>query len=682
MPAIPDAEFFAVQQALAGQYSLERELGRGGMGVVYLAREVELERLVAIKVLPPALGARPGLRERFVREARTAARLSHPNIVPIHRVGEAGEFVYFAMAYVEGESLGDRLRARGTIGPDEVSRVLRDVAWALAYAHAQGVVHRDVKPDNILIERDSGRVLVSDFGIAQLGGDVVSMTDPETVMGTTHYMSPEQAASETIDGRSDLYGLGVVGYLALSGRLPIDGATAAVVLARQLTVAPEPLAALAPAAPPSLVAAIERCLAKSPDARYTSGEALAEALAPGLVRRAELPLPLRAWARAEDPARGFYVAWSAIFAVPTVMEFITQQRVQPVVVALGLLPIIPVLVFELRHAIRVLQSGYALADLRLALAQRTAQRREELAHDLDERPTLAARLLRGFGWAGLATFGSFVATAATLGGGFVRETFEPLFSPMMLQWVVGLTTIGAVGALATANALGAPIFGRQLKLGMVGRLRGAVWNSRIGEFIARKFGRAGGGESPALVSRPTEMALGMAAADLFASLPRPLREQLGEVPEVVRRLEARAAEARRSVDELQGLLGDAEGQLAASAAARAGAADTALLGRRTATARELTRARDVAREDLSRTVAALERIRLDLLRLAAGDERRIDVTTLLDAARDAADGIALVADARQQAERIAESVADATPPDPRRLRAVTPRPAPHASTPA
>ncbi len=653
MPPSPDAEFFAVQQALAGQYSLERELGRGGMGIVYLAREVELERWVAIKVLPPSIGARPGLRERFVREARTAARLSHPNIVPIHRVGEAGEYVYFAMAYVDGETFGERLRARGTLPPDEISRTLRDVAWALAYAHAQGVVHRDVKPDNILIERDSGRVLVSDFGIAQLGDTVSTVTDPETVMGTAHYMSPEQAASEPLDGRSDLYGLGVVGYLALSGTLPIDGGSAAVVLARQLSATPVPLAQLVPDAPHALVAAIERCLAKSPDARYSSGEALAEALAPGLVRRAELPLPLRAWARAEDPARGFYVAWSAMFAVPTVMNFITQQRVEPFVVALGILPIIPVLVFELRHAMRVLQSGYALADLRLALAQRTAQRREELAHDFDERPTLAARLLRGFGWAGLATFGSFVATAATLGASFVRETFEPLFSPMMLQWVVGLTTIGAVGALATASALGAPIFGRQLKLGMVGRLRGAVWNSRVGEFAARWLGRRGGASSSVPVSRATELALGLAAADLFAALPRTLREELGDVPDVVRRLEARATEARRAVDELHGLIGAAEGQLAGAAAARAADADGALLARRADTVRELGRAREVARTDLARTVAALERIRLDLLRLTAGDARRVDVTTLLDAARDAADGIALVADARAEADRLA-----------------------------
>src|SRR5690348_3135799 len=140
-----DRDFIDLQQALAGEYSLERELGRGGMGVVYLAREVQLNRLVAIKVLP---STEPELRERFVREARMAASLSHPNIVPIHRVGEAGRFVYFAMAYVDGETLGERLRTRGPLSPAAAVRMLREVAWALAYADGRGVIHRDVKPDN------------------------------------------------------------------------------------------------------------------------------------------------------------------------------------------------------------------------------------------------------------------------------------------------------------------------------------------------------------------------------------------------------------------------------------------------------------------------------------------------------------------------------------------------------
>src|SRR5215208_4489281 len=223
-PTTSDADLVAFQSALTGQYFLERELGRGGMGIVYLAREVRLDRPVAIKLLPPALAARPELRERFLREAKTAAQLSHPNIVPIFRVDEAADFVYFAMAYVEGETLGDRIRSRGALSPREVARMLQEVGWALAYSHARGIVHRDVKPDNILLEKGSGRALVTDFGIAHLT-DGKGITSEGMVMGTAHYMSPEQAAGERIDGRSDLYSLGVVAYLALAGRLPFDAPT-------------------------------------------------------------------------------------------------------------------------------------------------------------------------------------------------------------------------------------------------------------------------------------------------------------------------------------------------------------------------------------------------------------------------------------------------------------------------
>src|SRR5690554_4802991 len=160
-----------------------------------------------------------------MRPIASSTRSNMPSpVLPIHRVGEAGDFVYFAMAYVDGDTLGDRLRSRGKLSSEEATRVLRETAWALAYANAQGVVHRDVKLENILIERDSGRILVSDFGIAhvQEDGDH-DVTRPEDVMGTAHYMSPEQASASPVDGRSDLYSLGVVGYVALSGKLPFDG---------------------------------------------------------------------------------------------------------------------------------------------------------------------------------------------------------------------------------------------------------------------------------------------------------------------------------------------------------------------------------------------------------------------------------------------------------------------------
>jgi serine/threonine-protein kinase len=256
----PDADFLALQAALAGEYSLQRELGRGGMGIVYLARDVQLDRDVAIKVLPSHLASTAESRERFLREARTAAGLSHPHIVPIHRVGESAGFVYFVMSYVEGETLGERLRRDGPLPPADATRVLREVVWALAYAHGRGIVHRDVKPDNILLEAGTGRALVTDFGIAH-GGTSTTNTDPGKIMGTANFMSPEQAAGEPIDGRSDMYALGVVGYLAVSGRLPFEASNLPALLVRQATEEAPRVRGAAPGLPSALAAAIDRSLA-------------------------------------------------------------------------------------------------------------------------------------------------------------------------------------------------------------------------------------------------------------------------------------------------------------------------------------------------------------------------------------------------------------------------------------
>lgn len=173
----PDREFLSLQAVVAGRYSLERELGRGGMGIVFLARDVALDRPVAIKLLPPKLAAIPELRERFLREARTAANLSHPNIVPIHAVEERDDIVYFVMGYIDGETLGQRVRRNGPMARSMAARLVQEVAWALGYAHGRGVVHRDIKPDNVLIDKGSGRALVTDFGIARIS-DSPGMTGP------------------------------------------------------------------------------------------------------------------------------------------------------------------------------------------------------------------------------------------------------------------------------------------------------------------------------------------------------------------------------------------------------------------------------------------------------------------------------------------------------------------------
>jgi len=272
-----EREFPGLVNALAGDYTIVRELGRGGMGVVFLARDDRLDRPVALKVLPPALASDPTVRERFLREARTAAQLSHPNIVPVYSADEAAGWAYFAMAFVDGESLGERLKALGPLPADAAVRLLRDAAWALAYAHARGVVHRDVKPDNLLLERGTDRLVVTDFGIAQ-APEASRLTQTGHVMGSVHFMSPEQGAGDALDGRSDLYSLGTVGFLLLSGRLPFDHQQSAAILVQRATRDAPSLRSVAPAVAAPIAAVIDRCLERDPSSRPPTGEALAELL--------------------------------------------------------------------------------------------------------------------------------------------------------------------------------------------------------------------------------------------------------------------------------------------------------------------------------------------------------------------------------------------------------------------
>ncbi|HEV2179936.1 MAG TPA: serine/threonine-protein kinase [Gemmatimonadaceae bacterium] len=275
---MPSAEFETFARVLDGQYTLEREIGQGGMGIVYLGRDLKLDRPVAIKTLPPHLASDPHIRERFLREARTAAALSHPNIVPIYRADEIEGHVFFAMGYVDGESVAEQVRAAHHLDPRIVLREMYDVALALDYAHAHGVIHRDVKAENILIARATGNALVTDFGIARLA-EAAPLTATGQVLGTVYYMSPEQVTGEPLDGRSDLYSLGVVGFLALTGRFPFNAELASAVIVAQVTKLAPPVLTVASAAPRALAEIIDRCLAKDAAARFQSGAELAKALA-------------------------------------------------------------------------------------------------------------------------------------------------------------------------------------------------------------------------------------------------------------------------------------------------------------------------------------------------------------------------------------------------------------------
>ena len=290
--------------AVGTQYLVDREIGRGGMAVVYRAADLRLHRSVAIKVLPPELAFNADVRERFLREAQTAAQLSHPGIVPIYTVDEAQGLVYFVMALVEGESLAERLARDTRLPVEEARQILVGVADALAYAGAHGVVHRDVKPDNIMLDRRTGRPMVTDFGIARAAAGDTRLTVTGIAIGTPAYMSPEQALGEReLDARSDVYSLGVIGYQMLAGETPFKASNTPAMLVKHVSETPRPLLSLRPDVPPSLAYAISRALAKKPDERWADAGAFRDALAStaGDVAAAREPAPERAPMRAAAP---------------------------------------------------------------------------------------------------------------------------------------------------------------------------------------------------------------------------------------------------------------------------------------------------------------------------------------------------------------------------------------------
>jgi serine/threonine protein kinase len=274
-----------VQRVLDSTYELDREIGRGGMGIVYCAKDRRLKRTVAIKLLPPELAFRSEIRSRFLREAETAAQLSHPSIVPIYSVDEKDGLVFFVMAFIDGDTLAKRIHDRGALDPVEVRRILREVGDALAYAHAHGVVHRDIKPDNILLDAASNRPMVTDFGIARAISDgSARLTATGIAIGTPAFMSPEQSAGDRdVDGRSDLYSLGVVAYQMLCGELPFTATNTPALLVKHLSERPVPVDQRASNIPPDLARAVMLCLEKNPDDRFPSAEAFVTALDTGNV---------------------------------------------------------------------------------------------------------------------------------------------------------------------------------------------------------------------------------------------------------------------------------------------------------------------------------------------------------------------------------------------------------------
>ena len=285
LPAVPADELddsgareleLLIRAETAGEYEILREIGRGAMGVVYLAREMALARDVAMKVLPPHLTYGKGAIGRFRREARTAAALEHPNIIPIYRIAPGGRVFWYTMKYLEGRSLAELLQERRVLPLAATVTILERIADALDYAHQRHVIHRDVKPANVMLD-PRGHVVVMDFGIAK-EATAGTLAQSEAILGTPYYMSPEQCRGAALTGTSDQYSLGVMAYQMLSGGVPFDGKTVPDLLQQHCTAAPPPLKTVQPGLPEHVYAAVERAMAKDPAERFGSVGAFVRAL--------------------------------------------------------------------------------------------------------------------------------------------------------------------------------------------------------------------------------------------------------------------------------------------------------------------------------------------------------------------------------------------------------------------
>lgn len=636
----PSREFLDLQRVLAGRFSLERELGRGGMGVVFLARDVALNRVVAIKLLPAHLAQQPDARERFLREARTAAGLFHPNIVPIHLVEEHGDLVFFVMAYVDGESLGERARRAGPLTPSAARRMIQEVAWALSYAHGHGVVHRDVKPDNILLERASGRALVTDFGIARVA-DATGVTGRGEIVGTVLYMSPEQATGEAVDGRSDLYSLGVTAYYALTGRLLFDAPNVPAIIHQHVNVPAPRVAAQAPSAPAKLAEAVDRCLAKDPAQRWASGEALAEAIAEAGAAPSTVPPEVRALLRT---VRVTGVAIGLVFAVGGPLIWLAADIAR----LAGELPrlakmwlwivgaggVVQQARQLIRDARRVIARGMDVNHVRSALAEEGRALAEELQVIYQDKS--AQLQWQQMNREGLIRWGPRIAAIGAASVPLliaVGDTIAGLVLGCCL-FVAGVLAFLAGPATAADSPLRALGWGERLLVGRFGQLLFGL--ARLG-----LKHRAPAAPAP---GERTEVVLASAADDLFDRLPAAARKQFGDVPDVIRRLEADANALRKRE------------QVVSDALARVDiAAGGAQHGGRRAAKEDLEAARAGVRERLATAVAALENIRLDLLRLQAGVGSAEDLTADIERAREVGEAVSMELAGRREVERLLAS---------------------------
>ena len=655
--------------AVGTQYLVDAEIGRGGMAVVYRATDLRLHRKVAIKVLPPELAFNGDVRERFLREAQTAAQLAHPSIVPIYTVDEREGIVYFVMALVDGESLAERLTREPRLPVSEARRLLSGVADALAYAHSMGVVHRDVKPDNIMLDRTTRRPMVTDFGIARAAAGDTRLTVTGVAIGTPAYMSPEQALGEReLDGRSDIYSLGVIGYQLLAGETPFKASNTPAMLVKHVSESPRPLASLRPDTPPRLASAIARALAKKPEDRWPDAAAFRDAildtteLAPGAQPWSPAPaVPIQG-----PPSAPPHLPPPSYFAPPApsrdplaeydeVMRGGAGDRWNAPMPSMPQLPAPPV------WGTKAEWREWKRSRKRWTHEMRRRNRAVGVADDEHEFVGLAVddqvTLFRRKAIAGIATVASLAAVNLLTAPHFLWFLFPTAFIALgVLQrggrmWADGVP-IGKLlsrGTVHPANSGGAPLDSPRLSTAeAAARLAHVdVLNGPYGDTVRRAA------------------ADHAAVRDTLARLPQSERDMIPDVGPTVDALAERVGALASTLHRLDADVGGASPQSLdarlAALRAEASASPTpeqerriALLARQRSSIVELTERRSALLSQLESAGLALQNLRLDLLKLRSSglESAMSDVASATQEARALSREIGNAVDAYREVRRL------------------------------
>ena len=608
-------EFLELQAAVVGRYSLICELGRGGMGIVFLARDVALERPVAIKLLPSHLAQDPTKRERFLREARIAAQLMHPHIVPIHAVEERASLVYFVMAYVDGETLTQRVIRDGVLKPADALRVMREVAWALGYAHARGVIHRDIKPDNILLERESGRALVADFGIASKA-TVDTLSAEGALVGTVQYMSPEQAQAQVLDGRSDVYSLAATLYFALTGASPHEAASVPAMLMKLVSETPAPIATLRPDVPPALASIIDRGLAKSAADRMASADALAADVQAADRLAPPVHPEVRAFLRDVTASKVLlFFALLSTIAGPLLWMLPSGDRMMGLIVTgIGVLFWGLVVLAIAGGLLHLRRQRIRWAELEAALTGEITDHVELIAASLSNAAA-QRRSARILGWSGLVNGAVICAVVLRMQSRSPALVIPELLVIGVATMVFSLINVWYVHAKGPLPRWMQRFHQRgtwSIDAAFLRLLRQVV---RI-PWFTRWYDRSGDGRLEELhrSALPTATLVVQRVEELLQRLPDPTRQRLGDVLPVIAALEQANVQLRAHVAQLD----DTLVRLPSSHAVRD----------------DLLEARTRALGRLTDSIAALDGVRTDLLRLHAGLLEADGITEELDRARE------------------------------------------------